>query len=79
MRRSGTAVTLGSWPDGSPEWLEARRSRIGGSDIAAIVHQDRDWQLANPDWLVVDNPHSERHPTSVLGIKFTPNNPGMDT
>lgn len=30
------AVALGSWPDGSPEWLEARRSRIGGSDIAAI-------------------------------------------
>lgn len=29
MRRSGTAVALGSWPDGSPAWLEARRSRDG--------------------------------------------------
>lgn len=137
MRRSGTAVALGSWPDGSPEWLEARRSRIGGSDIAAImglspwcspwqlwhrkrgtiddkpssdlmeaghyvepaavswyadhnltdglylrntgtwVHQDRDWQLANPDRLIVDNPHSERHPAGVLEIKFTPNNLGQ--
>lgn len=137
MRRSGTAVALGSWPDGSPEWLEARRIRIGGSDIAAVmglspwqsrwqlwhhkrgledgqspsalleaghyvepaaaqwyadhhlpgglhlrnsgtwVHQDRDWQLANPDRLIVDNPHSERHPVGVLEIKFTPNNPGQ--
>lgn len=137
MRRSGMAVALGSWPDGSPEWLEARRSRIGGSDIAAImglspwcsarqlwhrkrgtiddkpssdlmeaghyvepaaaswyadhhlpeglhlrntgtwVHRCRDWQLANPDRLIVDNPHSERHPVGVLEIKFTPNNPGQ--
>lgn len=137
MRRSGTAVALGSWPDGSPEWLEARRSRIGGSDIAAImglspwqsrwqlwhrkrgtiddkpssdlmeaghyvepaaaawyadhhlaegtwlrntgtwVHRVRDWQLANPDRLIVDNPHSERHPVGVLEIKLTPNNPGQ--
>lgn len=134
MRRSGTAVALGSWPDGSPAWLEARRSRIGGSDIAAIMglspwcspwqlwhrkrgsiddkpssdlmeaghyvepaaaswyadhhlpegtwlrntgtwtHRDRDWQLANPDRLIVDNPHSERHPVGVLEIKYTPNN-----
>lgn len=133
MRRAGTAVALGSWTDGSPEWREARRSRIGGSDIAAImglspwcspwqlwhrkrgilddatssglqeaghyvelaaapwyadhhlpegtwlrntgtwVHQDRDWQLANPDRLIVDNPHSVRHPVGVLEIKFTPN------
>ncbi|MDU5867847.1 MAG: YqaJ viral recombinase family protein [Cutibacterium avidum] len=137
MRRSGTAVALGSWPDGSPAWLEARRGRIGGSDIAAIcglspwcspwqlwhrkrgsiddkpssdlmeaghyvepaaaswyaghhlpeglhlrnvgtwVHQDRDWQLANPDRLIVDNPHSERRPVGVLEIKYTPNNPGQ--
>lgn len=137
MRHAGTAVALGSWPDGSPEWLEARRTRIGGSDIAAVmglspwqsrwqlwhhkrglddgqsssalleaghyvepaaaawyadhhlpegtwlrntgtwVHQDRDWQLANPDRLIVDNPHSERHPAGVLEIKFTPNNPGQ--
>lgn len=137
MRRSGTAVALGSWPDGSPAWLEARRGRIGGSDIAAIcglspwcsarqlwhrkrgtiddkpssdlmeaghyvepaaaswyadhhlpeglhlrnvgtwVHRCRDWQLANPDRLIVDNPHSERRPVGVLEIKFTPNNPGQ--
>lgn len=134
MRHAGTAVALGSWPDGSPEWLEARRTRIGGSDIASVmglspwqsrwqlwhhkrglvveqsssalleaghyvepaaaqwyadhhlpgglhlrnsgtwVHQDRDWQLANPDRLIVDNPHSERHPVGVLEIKYTPNN-----
>lgn len=137
MRRAGTAVALGSWPDGSPEWLEARRSRIGGSDIAAImglspwcspwqlwhrkrgtlddatssdlmeaghyiepaaaswyadhhlpegtwlrntgtwVHHKRDWQLANPDRLIVDNPHSERHPVGILEIKYTPNKPGQ--
>ncbi len=27
---------LGVWADGSPEWLEARRWRVGGSDIGAI-------------------------------------------
>lgn len=137
MRRAGQAVALGSWPDGSPEWLKARRSRIGGSDIAAIVglspwcsrwelwhrkrgtiddtpssalmeaghyvelaaahwyadnhlpdglylrntgtwvHQERDWQLANPDRLIVDNPHSPKTPVGILEIKYTPNTPGQ--
>lgn len=137
MRRSGAAVALGSWPDGSPEWLEARRTRIGGSDIASVmglspwqsrwqlwhhkrglddgqspsalleaghyvepaaaqwyadhhlpgglylrnsgtwVHQDRDWQLANPDRLITANPRSDRSPMGILEIKYTPNNPGQ--
>lgn len=133
MRTSGTAVALGSWPDGSPEWLEARRSRIGGSEIAQVlgaspwgdayslwchktgqaddspssalmeaghyieqaaaswymdhripdglavrnagtwVHQDRAWQLANPDRLIVPNVRSDQNPAGVLEIKYAPN------
>lgn len=37
MRTSGTAVALGSWPDNTEPWYAARRSRIGGSDIAQIL------------------------------------------
>ncbi|MFC6581780.1 YqaJ viral recombinase family protein [Planomonospora parontospora] len=33
----GTARLLGTWPDDSPEWAEARRERFGGSDIAAML------------------------------------------
>lgn len=135
MRTSGTAVALGSWPDGSSEWLAARRSRIGGSEIAQVlglspwgdryslwcdkvdhqpsdsdnasalmeaghyieqaaaswyvdhrlpdglhvrnsgtwVHRDRDWQLANPDRLIVPNVRSDSDPVGVLEIKFAPN------
>ena len=32
-----SARLLGHWPDGSPEWHEARRWRIGGSDIGQIM------------------------------------------
>lgn len=32
-----TAVYLGAWSPGSPDWHAARAGRIGGSDIAAIV------------------------------------------
>ncbi|WP_134667892.1 YqaJ viral recombinase family protein [Amycolatopsis sp. CFH S0078] len=32
-----TAVYLGDWPAGSPEWHEARRRGVGGSEIAAIL------------------------------------------
>jgi putative phage-type endonuclease len=37
VRTSGTAVALGSWPDNTEPWYAARRSRIGGSDIAQIL------------------------------------------
>ena len=30
------ARLLGTWPDNSPEWHEARRWRIGGSEVGAI-------------------------------------------
>lgn len=33
----GTAVLVGSYEDGSPEWHEARRSVIGGSEIGSIM------------------------------------------
>ncbi|TMR99560.1 YqaJ viral recombinase family protein [Nonomuraea basaltis] len=32
-----TGRFLGRWASGSPEWHEARRHRIGGSDVAAIL------------------------------------------
>ena len=134
MRTSGTAVALGSWPDGSPEWLAARRSRIGGSDIAQVLgvsrwgdayslwcektgqveserpvspllesghyieqaaaswymdhripdglavrnsgtwaHRDWDWQLANPDRLIVPNVRTDKDPAGILEIKYAPN------
>ena len=134
MRTSGTAVALGSWPDGSPEWLAARRFRIGGSDITQVLglspwgdryslwcekvdpqpaidtasplmeaghyieqaaaawyqdhrlpeglhvrnsgtwtRRDRDWQLANPDRLIVPNVRSDADPAGVLEIKYAPN------
>jgi putative phage-type endonuclease len=33
----GSAVYLGSWTPEDPEWHEARSSRIGGSEVGAIV------------------------------------------
>lgn len=109
-RTTFTGRLLGTWPSDSDEWSAARKGRIGGSDIAAViglspweskfslwhrksgligdpdlsgvmewgtrledaiaakfadehpemdvrpagtyVHQDRDWQLANPDRLL---------------------------
>lgn len=35
--RVGTAIFVGSYEDGSPEWHEARRSVIGGSEIGSIM------------------------------------------
>lgn len=32
-----SAHLLGTWPTGSPEWLEARRGRLGGSEVAAVM------------------------------------------
>lgn len=32
-----SAVYLGDWPAGSPEWHEARRHGLGGSEIAAVL------------------------------------------
>lgn len=118
-----TGRLLGNWEPGSPEWHEARRSRLGGSDMAAVIgrspwvspyrlwmlkagrvrdsetttaqsrghyledgirrwwadqnpdyevvtggtytHKDRDYQLANPDGLLVKN----GRPVGVLEIK----------
>lgn len=31
------AVYIGNWPAGSPEWVEARRKGLGGSEIAAVL------------------------------------------
>lgn len=134
MRTSGTAVALGTWPDNTEPWYAARRSRIGGSDIAQVlglspwgdryslwcekvdpqpaidtasplmeaghyieqaaarwyvdhripdglhvrnagtwVHRDRDWQLANPDRIIVPNIRSDAAPAGVLEIKYAPN------
>lgn len=118
-----TGRLLGNWEPGSPEWHEARRSRLGGSDMAAVIgrspwvspyrlwmlkagrvrdsettasqsrghyledgirrwwadqnpdyevvtggtytHKERDYQLANPDGLLVKN----GRPVGVLEIK----------
>lgn len=32
-----TAIYLGSWEAGSPEWRRHREGRVGGSDVAAII------------------------------------------
>ena len=32
-----SARLLGCWPDGSPEWHEARRWRVGGSEIGQVM------------------------------------------
>ena len=37
VTKIGTAVLVGSYEDGSPEWHEARRSVIGGSEIGSIM------------------------------------------
>jgi putative phage-type endonuclease len=36
-RQLGSAIYLGSWTTDDPEWHEARASRIGGSEVGAIV------------------------------------------
>src|SRR5690606_40736197 len=68
--RGGRAVTietptgrlLGTWPDGSPEWHAARASRLGGSDMAAVLGRSpwvspyRLWHLKAGK--VVDGPAS---------------------
>jgi len=35
--RLGQATYIGTWPPGSPQWQEARRSTINGSEIAAVM------------------------------------------
>jgi putative phage-type endonuclease len=37
VKRLGTARYLGQYAPGSPEWAELRRTRIGGSEIAAVL------------------------------------------
>ena len=32
-----TAILLGTWPDGSPEWHAARQDRIGGSEVGTLM------------------------------------------
>lgn len=32
-----TARLLGNWPDRSPEWMAARKGRIGGSDLGPLL------------------------------------------
>lgn len=32
-----TATLAGTWPDHSPEWHAARKGRVGGSDIGAVI------------------------------------------
>ncbi|GAB2918254.1 YqaJ viral recombinase family protein [Nonomuraea fastidiosa] len=44
-----TGRFLGRWPSGSPEWHEARRHRIGGSDVAAIIGLSK-WQSRYSLW-----------------------------
>lgn len=48
-----TGRLLGDWPAGSPEWHKARASRLGGSDMAAVLGRSpwvspyRLWHLKN--------------------------------
>lgn len=37
MDRIGTAVLLGSYTPGTPDWDGARRLRVGGSEVAAVL------------------------------------------
>lgn len=37
MTATPTGRLLGQWPDGSDEWHAARASRLGGSDMAAVL------------------------------------------
>jgi len=118
-----TGRLLGTWPGGAPEWHAARASRLGGSDMAAVLgrspwvspyrlwhlkngsvsdgpttdaqarghyledgirrwwadrhpeytvatggtytHRERDYQLANPDGLVLE----DGKPVAILEIK----------
>ncbi|GAB3213291.1 hypothetical protein GCM10027294_43480 [Marinactinospora endophytica] len=58
-----TGRLLGAWPSGSPEWHEARRSRLGGSDMAAVLGRSpwvspyRLWHLKNG--AVIDGPTTD--------------------
>lgn len=37
MKHLGEAIRLGVFTPGTPEWVAARRSRVGGSEIAAVL------------------------------------------
>lgn len=54
---------LGHWPDGSPEWHEARRTRIGGSDIATVCgwspYETANQLLARKLGLAPEKPYSK--------------------
>jgi len=43
-RTAGQAVYVGNYTAGTPEWHQARRTSLGGSEIAAVVG------LAPPEW-----------------------------
>lgn len=45
----GFASSIGEFESGSPEWLELRRSRIGGSDVASIMGWSK-WTSAYALW-----------------------------
>jgi putative phage-type endonuclease len=57
-----TARRLGVFPHDSPEWHEARRTRIGGSDVPSIIgcgFLSRDEMLAQKRGLTVDRKASD--------------------
>ena len=58
-----TARLLGTWPDRSEQWLAARRGRIGGSDIGAVMgwspYQTRDGLMAEKLGLAEPKPTSK--------------------
>lgn len=55
-------MILGTYSPGSPQWLEVRRTRVGGSDLAAIIgaspHETRDELLRRKAGLLIPRPES---------------------
>ncbi|WP_184713781.1 YqaJ viral recombinase family nuclease [Streptosporangium saharense] len=47
--RTPTGRELGAWPSGSPEWHAARRNRLGGSSVAAVLGLSK-WQSPYGLW-----------------------------
>ncbi len=57
------ARLLGTWPDGSPEWHEARRWRVGGSEVGAICGWSK---YATRDQVMADKLHPRPRETPAM-------------
>lgn len=87
LTRLGTAVQLGHWEPNTEPWYAARASRLGGSDIAAVLGLSK-WESPFSLWhrksaLIGEQPENPQMEWGarlepVIATKFSDNHPEFD-